>query len=116
MELDARIKVIENSTSIREQFSFSHPQQLIQATNISAFHLFGSNLWALYGNRAGMAWRCWDRAFKLAWRVPLTALRPFGSVHSSFLNVQYLDSPNIAVISAFCLPLTMLLPWQQKTG
>jgi hypothetical protein len=78
MELDARIKrarFIENSTSIREQFSFAHPQQILQATNVYASHLFGSNLWALYGNRAGMAWRCWDRAVKLAWRVPLSTHR-----------------------------------------
>ena len=25
--------------------------------------------------RAGMAWRCWDRAVKLAWRVPLSTHR-----------------------------------------
>jgi hypothetical protein len=78
MELDARIKrarFIENSTSIREQFHFAHPQQILQATNIYAAHLFGSNLWALYGHRAGMAWRSWDRAVKLAWRVPLSTHR-----------------------------------------
>jgi hypothetical protein len=78
MELDARIKrarFIENSTAIREAFHFAHPRQILQATNIYAAHLFGSNLWALYGQRAGMAWRSWDRAVKLAWRVPLSTHR-----------------------------------------
>ena len=70
-----RARFIENSTAIREAFHFAHPRQILQATNIYASHLFGSNLWALYGNRAGMAWRCWDRAVKLAWRVPLSTHR-----------------------------------------
>ena len=78
MELDSRIKsarFIENSTAIQEQFSFAHPQQILQATHIYASLLFGSKLWALSGNRAGMAWRCWDQAVKRAWRVPLSTHR-----------------------------------------
>ena len=74
MELDTRIKrarFIENSTNIREMFSFAHPKQILQATSVYAVHMFGSNLWSLYGAMAGMAWRCWGQAVKRAWRVPL---------------------------------------------
>ena len=91
MELDARIKrarFIENSTAIREQFHFAHPKQILQATNVYAAHLFGSNLWALYGNRASMAWRCWDRAVKLAWRVPLSTHR---YTVANLLSVEFLS-------------------------
>ena len=78
MELDARMKrarFIENSTAIREQFHFAHPTQILQATSVYAAHMFGSNLWALYGVRASMAWRSWDQAVKRAWRVPLSTHR-----------------------------------------
>ena len=78
MELDARMKrarFIENSTAIREAFHFAHPVQILEATTVYAAHLFGSNLWALYGERASMAWRSWDQAVKRAWRVPLSTHR-----------------------------------------
>ena len=78
MELDARIKrarFIENSTAIREAFHFANPKQILEAICVYAAHMFGSNLWALYGNRAGMAFRCWDQAVKRAWRVPLSTHR-----------------------------------------
>jgi hypothetical protein len=91
MELDSRIKrarFIENSTAIREAFHFAHPRQILQATNIYASHLFGSNLWALYGQRAGMAWRCWDRAVKLAWQVPLSTHR---YTVANLLSVEFLS-------------------------
>ena len=69
MELDSRIKrerFIENSTAIWETFKFAHPKQILQVTSTYAAHMFGSNLWALYGDRAGMAWRYWGQAVKRA--------------------------------------------------
>ena len=74
MEQDARTKramYIDNSTNIRELFNFAHPFQILWATQVYAGHMYGSNLWNLYGEGAGRAFRCWGQTVKRVWEVPL---------------------------------------------
>ena len=78
MELDCKIKrsrFIDNSTWIRETFEFAHPNHILSAIQVYASHLFGSNLWSLYGPWASKTWRSWDNAVKRVWDLPLATHR-----------------------------------------
>ena len=73
MELDAKMKrgaFIENSTEIREMFSFAHPNQVLSAVQTYAGHFYGSMLWDLFGDMAGQVYRSWNTCVKLAWSIP----------------------------------------------
>ena len=37
---------------------------------VYASHMYGSNLWNLFGEGAGQAFRAWNTCVKLAWGVP----------------------------------------------
>ena len=73
MEGDARTRrmaFISDSLDIRELFSWAHPMQILQAVQVYCSSFYGSMLYDLYGDEAGMICRCWNTATKLAWQVP----------------------------------------------
>ena len=73
MEEDARAKrmsFITNSTDIREMFSWAHPKQVLEALRVYTTSFYGSMLYDLYGEEAGIIYRCWNTAVKLVWNVP----------------------------------------------
>ena len=73
MELDAKMKraqFIENSTEIREMFSFGHPSQVLRAVQMYSCHFYGSMLWDLFGDMAGQVYRSWNTCVKLSWGIP----------------------------------------------
>ena len=73
MEGDARtprMAFISENLDIRELFSWAHPMQILQAVQVYCSSFYGSMLYDLYGDEAGMIFRCWNTATKLAWQVP----------------------------------------------
>ena len=75
MEHDAwccRAKFIDKSTTVREQFSFARPAEILAATSIYCCDFYGSNLWDLYGVRAVQCYKAWNTCVKLAWSLPRT--------------------------------------------
>ena len=73
MELDAKMKraqFIENSTEIREMFSFAHPSQVLRSVQMYSCHFYGSMLWDLFGEMTGQVCRTWNTCVKLAWGIP----------------------------------------------
>ena len=73
MEIDTKQKraiFIQNSTNIREVFSFARPQEVVTAISTYASSMYGSNLWDLYRVRANQAFNTWNTALKLAWVCP----------------------------------------------
>ena len=61
---------INNSTDIRDTFSFAKPDQILKATSLYCCHLYGAMLWDISGEMCGQFCRCWNTAVKLAWQVP----------------------------------------------
>ena len=73
MEYDAnlkRIRFIDQSTSIREAFSFADPTNMLQAVKVNAGDAYGAMLWDLYGVRANQYFNTWNTCVKLCWDVP----------------------------------------------
>ena len=73
MEYDCKVKramFIDNSTDIRETFSFAHPDQILSAVNLYAGHFYGGMLWDFSGNRFNQLCNSWNICVKLAWDVP----------------------------------------------
>ena len=70
MEGDARSRImafISDSFDIWEIFSLA---QILQAVQVYCSSFYGSMLNDLYGDEAGMIYRCWNTATKLALQVP----------------------------------------------
>ena len=71
-ELDckqARAKFCEISSEILNTFEFAHPTEKLNAVNIYCNSWYGSPLWDLYGNAAGIAFRTWNTTVKIAWNM-----------------------------------------------
>ena len=51
-------------------FEFAKPPQILTAVAVYAADFYGSNLWNLFGEGAGQAFRTWNTCVKLAWEVP----------------------------------------------
>jgi hypothetical protein len=65
-----RAQFINNSTDIRETFSFANPDQIIRATSLYCGHCYGAMLWDLSSEMSGQFFKSWNTSVKLAWRVP----------------------------------------------
>ena len=65
-----RAQFIDNSTDIRETFSFAHPDQVLTAINVYAGHFYGGMLWDFSSDACGQMFRSWNTCLKLAWNVP----------------------------------------------
>ena len=65
-----RASFIKNSVDTRDMFYFAMPNQVIDAISIYSAHFYGSNLWDLYGEMAGQAYRSWNTSVKLVWDLP----------------------------------------------
>ena len=51
-------------------FNFADPTNVLQAIQVYAGDAYGSNLWDLYGEKAGQFYRTWTTSVKLCWQVP----------------------------------------------
>ena len=65
-----RARFIENSTEIRETFSFAEPSLVLQAVRLYTGHYYGSMTWDLQSEIAGQLFRSWNTCVKLAFDVP----------------------------------------------
>ena len=66
----ARAKFIDKSVSLQEMFNFAKPAEVLAAISIYACDFYGSNLWNLYGERAGQLYRAYNTSVKLSWGLP----------------------------------------------
>ena len=67
---ERRAQFIDTSSRIREAFSFAHPVEQILAVEKYCTAVYGSSLWDLGGQEAGMMVSAWRTGHKLAWDVP----------------------------------------------
>ena len=74
-----RAAFINISTDIRDTFSFAHPDQILKATNLYCYHLYGAMLWDFSSDMCGQFCRSWNTTVKLAWDVPR-------GTHTYFVN------------------------------
>ena len=49
----ARAKYINRAVSVRGMFDFADPSETLAAVQVNCSDYFGSNLWNLFGARAG---------------------------------------------------------------
>ena len=100
MEKDVKIKravFIDRTTSIREQFSFADPKQVMQAVALYCCDYYGSMLWNLFSDSTAKYFRCWNTCTKLAWGCPR-------STHTYFvpnLLAQGIVSTRTAILSRY---------------
>ena len=92
MVMDTQMKrasFIKNSVDTRDMFYFAMPNQVIDAISIYSAHFYGSNLWELYGEMAGQAYRSWNTSVKLVWDLPR-------STHNYFVdNMLAKSTPSV---------------------
>ena len=75
MDQDIRAKratFINESTQIRETFSFASPVEVLSAVKTYVGSHYGSNLWKLDSHLACQYYTAWRTCVKLAWHVPRT--------------------------------------------
>ena len=65
-----RAQFISEAVKVRENFSFAHPHDIIEATEKYCSNFYGSNLWMLRSEAATMLYSSWNTNIKLAWNVP----------------------------------------------
>ena len=73
MDHDIRIKrarFINDSVEVRDTFSFSHPEQILQAVRTYCGHHYGSMLWEINGDMCGQYCRTWNTCVKLTYDLP----------------------------------------------
>ena len=73
MDQDIRIKkarLIDESTEIRETFSFADPAQVLKAIKVYAGHFYGAMLWDFKSELFGQYCRVWNTSVKLVHNVP----------------------------------------------
>ena len=66
----ARAKYTDRASSVQEMFNFAKPAEILSAVQVNCFDFYGSNLWNLFGARAGQALRSYKMTMKLAWDLP----------------------------------------------
>ena len=73
MEYDCKCKraqFVDNSTKIRETFSFADKPQILHAIQVYCCDFYGSMLWELYGEDAPKFFRRWNTCTKLSSNLP----------------------------------------------
>ena len=63
MEHDTKCKkgrFIQESTEVREMFSFANPSQILKAIQVYCGHFYGLMLANLYGEMANQLFRSWS--------------------------------------------------------
>ena len=65
----SRMDFVSNSTDIRCMFSFAHPEEIMKAIRVYCSSFYGCMLFDLYGDEAGIIYRTWNTASKLAWKL-----------------------------------------------
>ena len=80
MESDIKQKravFIDKSHLLREQFSFAHPIEVLQAVSIYCCDHYGAMIWDLGSNMTIQYYNAWNTCIKLAWGVPRSTHRYF---------------------------------------
>ena len=80
MDTDIRQKrasFIDKSLQIREQFSFAHPIEVLQAVSIYCCDHYGAIIWDLGSSLTVQYYNAWNTCIKLAWRLPRSTHRYF---------------------------------------
>ena len=70
MEEDMKCKrgeFIDNSTGVREAFSFAQPNQILEAVRTYCCSLYGAMTWSLFTEKAKQVFNTWSTCVKLAW-------------------------------------------------
>ena len=58
------------ASDIREQLHYIHPEQQLQAMQLTCCDAYGSMLWDLYSPAAQMFYNAWNNQVRQAWGVP----------------------------------------------
>ena len=66
----ARAKFIDKATSVQDMFAFAEPPEVLAAIQVNCCDYYGSNLWNLFGVRAGQVYRAYTTNVKLTWDLP----------------------------------------------
>ena len=83
MEQDMKCKrgeFIDNSTGVREAFSFAQPNQILEAVRTYCCSLYGAMTWSLFTEKAKQVFNTWSTCVKLAWGVPRSTHTYMGGV------------------------------------
>ena len=91
-----RAEFISNAMKTRENFSFAHPQEVVNATQKYCTSYYSSNLWDLRGHAAEMIYASWRTNAKLVWGLPRQS-------KNYFLKFLMPDTvpPNVALFAKF---------------
>ena len=66
----ARATFIRKTIEVREQLSFAHPRQVMQAVQVLCTDAYGSMLWELGSDPAEQYFKSWNTCVKLAYGLP----------------------------------------------
>ena len=94
-----RAEFISNAVRVRENFSFAHPLEVIDATVKYCTSFTGGTLWDLRGKAATMLYSSWDTNVKLIWQLPR-------STHSYFIETVLaptVTSPRVSLMMQFLI-------------
>ena len=67
---EKRAQFINSAVKIRETFSYSYPEQIVEAVNKYSCSFYSSNLWDLNSPEAESVFASWRTNLKLAWDCP----------------------------------------------
>ena len=92
-----RAEFIGNAVKVRENFSFAHPAEIINATEKYCSSHHGSSLWDLRGPAAESLYSSWNTNLKLIWNLPRNC-------HTYFIEsvlAPGILSPRVTLMSRF---------------
>ena len=101
MEQDMKCKrgeFIDQSTGVREAFSFAQPNQILEAVRTYCCSLYGAMTWSLFTDKAKQVFNTWSTCVKLAWGVPR-------STHTYLVDNLLsagIPSLRLSILSRFC--------------
>ena len=67
---EKRAEFIDKAVKVRETFSYSHPEQIVDAVDKYCTTFYSSNLWDLHSKEAETVYSTWRTNLKLAWDCP----------------------------------------------
>ena len=67
---EKRAQFIDEAVKVRETFSYSHPEQIVDAVDKYCTTFYSSNLWDLHSKEVETVYSTWRTNLKLAWDCP----------------------------------------------
>ena len=67
---EKRAQFIDEAVKVRETFSYSHPEQIVDAVDKYCTTFYSSNLWDLHSKEVETVYSTWRTNLKLIWECP----------------------------------------------